>query len=169
MDSGKLIAGYYSTLNPSLYRQHDELSQKNLHKQYRVDGMPVTSGIVNKNNPLKYHFDTGNYKAVWSGMVTLKDGIDGGHLALPEFDLGIELKDSTFFMFDGQGILHGVTPIRRQRVDAMRYTIVYYSLAQMWKCETVTDELLRIRKLRTEREKLGAREEYIRGQQHKRG
>jgi len=161
MDAGKLIAQYYSDLNPSLYCYHDAMSEKNLNAQYRVDGMPFTSGIVNKNNPLKYHFDAGNYKAVWSGMITLKDGIEGGHLALPEFGLGIELKDSTFFMFDGQGILHGVTPIRRQRVDAMRYTIVYYSLKQMWKCETVTDELLRIRKRRTEREKFGAREEYI--------
>ena len=161
MGGGKLIAQRYSELNPSLYCYHNSLSKKNLSEEYRVEGMPFTSGIVNKNNPLKYHFDAGNYNAVWSGMVTLKNGIEGGHLALPEFDLGIELKDSTFFMFDGQGILHGVTPIKRQSVDAMRYTIVYYSLKQMWKCETVTDELLRIRKLRTRREKLGAREAYI--------
>tara|TARA_Y100000588_G_C14233890_1_gene916409 strand:- start:561 stop:1406 length:846 start_codon:yes stop_codon:yes gene_type:complete len=168
MGAGKLVSKYYSKLNPSLYCYHDSMSRKKLSAQYRVEGMPFTSGIVNKNNPLKYHFDAGNYESVWSGMVTLKSGISGGHIALPEFNIGVELKDRTFFMFDGQGILHGVTPIKRHHVDAMRYTVVYYSLKQMWKCETITDELIRIRKRRTEREKFGAREAYIEKEKSKR-
>ena len=164
MESGKLMAKYYQAYNPDLYAEHDDLSEQNLDRQYRIEGMPYTSGIVNKNNPLKYHFDTGNYKNVWSGMITLKDGIEGGHLALPEFGLGVELKDNTFFMFDGQGILHGVTPIKRKRPDATRYTIVYYSLSRMWQCQTIDDELIRIRKLRTERERLDHKQEVIRRQ-----
>lgn len=161
MNAGKAVAKAYAEHNPELFARHQKLSEENLSFEYRIDGMPFTSGIVNKNNPLKYHFDTGNYRDVWSGMITLKDGIKGGHLALPEFGLGVELADSTFFMFDGQGILHGVTPIERTRPDAKRFTIVYYSLRQMWKCETVTDELVRIRKRRTARERFGAREAYI--------
>jgi hypothetical protein len=39
----------------------------------------------------------------------------------------------------------------------------------MWKCETVTDELLKARERRTKLEKFGRREKYIEGQQRKRG
>ena len=35
--------------------------------------------------------------------------------------------------------------------DSYRYTIVYYSLEQMWKCETITDEIIRIRKKKKEK------------------
>jgi len=161
MESGEVAAKYYSEHNPDLFRYHTDLSKEKLEDDYQIDGMPFTSGIVNKNNPLKYHFDTGNYRSVWQALIALKDGIKGGHLAMPEFDLALELKDGTVSFFDGQGILHGVTPIRRMRPDATRYTVVYYSLLQMWTCEPVTDEVLRAREARSQREKFGRKEENI--------
>lgn len=55
-------------------------------------------------------------------------------------------------MFDGQGLLHGVTPIFKKTARAVRYSIVYYSMRQMWNCLPITDELIRIRKKKAERE-----------------
>ena len=128
------------------------LAEEKIPHEYRLHGTAFTSGIVNENNPLKYHYDAGNFRGVWSGMIVFKSGIEGGHLALPEFGLGVELCDRSLFLFDGQGILHGVTPIVRTRPDAKRYSIVYYSLQNMWSCRPLGEELDRIRQKRTERE-----------------
>lgn len=146
------VGEYYERLNPDLYSQHQQTTQEHVIGDYRIKESPFTSGIINKNNPLKYHFDTGNFADVWSGMLVFKRDIEGGYLSVPQYDIGFELKHNSLLMFDGQGLLHGVTPIKRMSKAAFRYSIVYYSLRQMWNCLPITDELLRIRKLRTERE-----------------
>lgn len=146
------VGEYYEQLNPDLYSKHQATTEQHVIGDYRIKESPFTSGIINKNNPLKYHFDTGNFEDVWSGMLVFKQDVEGGYLSVPQYDIGFELKHNSLLMFDGQGLLHGVTPIKRLSKAAFRYSIVYYSLRQMWNCLPITDELLRIRKLRTERE-----------------
>ena len=146
------VAEYYRSLNPDLYEKHQRTTDEHVVGDYRIKDSPFTSGIVNKNNPLKYHFDRGNFKDVWSCMLVFKNNVQGGYLSVPEYGLGFELKHNSLFMFDGQGLLHGVTPIVRRTPDAYRYSIVYYSMREMWNCLPVTDELIRIRNLKTERE-----------------
>lgn len=146
------VGEYYEQLNPDLYSQHQQTTEQHVIGDYRIKESPFTSGIINKNNPLKYHFDSGNFADVWSGMLVFKRDVEGGYLSVPQYDVGFELKHNSLLMFDGQGLLHGVTPIKRLSKAAFRYSIVYYSLRQMWNCLPITDELLRIKKLRTERE-----------------
>jgi hypothetical protein len=88
----------------------------------------------------------------WSGMLVFRDGVAGGMLALPEFDLAVALKHKGLFFFDGQGILHGVTPMQLLRPTAKRYSLVYYSMKGMWQCEPLGAEVARIRRLRVDRE-----------------
>lgn len=146
------IAGIYERRNPSLYGMHKAMTDTKAAR-FRLAGTPFTSGIVNENNPLKYHHDLGNYPCVWSGMVATKQGRQsGGHLALPEYGLGLEIASGSVTLFDGAGLWHGVTPIRLVDEGARRFTAVYYSMAGLWKCETPEQELARIRRLRTERE-----------------
>lgn len=146
------VGEYYERLNPDLYSKHQQTTEAHVIGDYRIKESPFTSGIINKNNPLKYHFDTGNFVDVWSGMLVFKGDVEGGYLSVPQYDIGFELKHNSLLMFDGQGLMHGVTPIKRLSKVAFRYSIVYYSLRQMWNCLPITDELLRIRKFRTERE-----------------
>lgn len=145
------VAKYYQEFAPALYAEHEQMTQKVL-SDWRIEESVFTSGIVNKNNPLPYHFDTGNFKNVWSNMLVFKHNVRGGYLAVPEYGLGFELRHNSLLMFDGQNILHGVTPIYQLTEDAYRYSIVYYSLQQMWKCLPPKEEMLRIRKIRSERE-----------------
>jgi len=147
------IQDFYFGGDPEIFEKHKALIDEKVKPEYRVNGTVFTSGIINKNNPLKYHFDTGNFNDVFSCMVVFKSGITGGFLSLPEYDIGIELKNNSLFMFDGQGILHGVTPIKRASPLSYRYSIVYYSLKRMWQCLEITEELVRMRKRKTEREK----------------
>lgn len=142
---------------PDVYQRHQEWTDESVKDDWKIEGAAFTSGIVNKNNPLKYHFDAGNIKDVKSCMIALKKNVGGGYLAIPEVGLMLEIADSTLSIFDGQSILHGVTPIKNYAADAYRYTTVYYTLQQMWKCEPLTEELARIRMVKTERERKRAR------------
>lgn len=141
----------YAEYAPARFKNHESLLEKVL-ETYRLPKMVFTSGIINKNNPLKYHFDSGNFEGVFSCMIGLKEGIAGGYLAFPEYDVMLEIADRTVSLFDGQEVLHGVTPIIKTRDDATRFTVVYYSLKQMWNCKPLDEELARIRKLKTMRE-----------------
>lgn len=150
---GRKISQIYLNRAPEVYAAHSQLTREKMLPQYAIPGTPFTSGIINKNNPLKYHFDTGNFKNVFSCMVAFKEDCEGGHLSLPEYNIGLEIADNSILLFDGQEILHGVTPFKLTSETGYRYTAVFYSLRGMWKYLTITDEIARIRKLKTEREK----------------
>jgi hypothetical protein len=108
---------------------------------------------VNKNNALNYHFDGGNFEGVMSCMVVLRKNLEGGFLSVPEIDARFLLEDRSYFLFDGQKLLHGVTPIKRLNRNAYRYSIVYYAIRNMMKCGTLKQELDHARKGRMEIEK----------------
>lgn len=150
----KNLTKYYEENFPEIYEKHNSIVEEKIKKEWKIDGSPFTSGIVNKDNPLKYHFDSGNFKGVLSNMVAFKRNMVGGNLIIPAYNIKLEIDDSTLCVFDGQSILHGVSPFEKkiETEEAYRYTIVYYSLEQMWKCETITDELIRIRKKKKETE-----------------
>lgn len=152
-DFAKELVGYYRDYFPEQYEYHNKLVEDKVMQDWKIGGSPFTSGIVNRNNQLKYHFDAGNFKGVLSNMVVFKKDVDGGHLVIPELDLALEVEDNTLTIFNGQEILHGVSTIEYKNPAAYRYSIVYYSLEQMWKCEPLGEEIKRIRKVKTEREK----------------
>lgn len=148
------IEKYYEKYNPDGYKNHKNLTDDKIQDIWKLNKESIfTSGIINKNNPLKYHFDSGNFNNVYSMMIVFKEGVEGGYLSCPEYGIGFELKNNSIIMFDGQSILHGVTPITYTTPQSHRFSIVYYSLKQMWKCLHMTDELARIRNRKTERER----------------
>jgi len=149
----KELVGYYKEYFPERYDFHNGLVEEKVMQDWTIGGSPFTSGIVNKNNQLNYHFDAGNFKGVLSNMVVFKKDVAGGYLVIPEFDIALEVADNTLSIFNGQEIMHGVSTIEYENEHAYRYSIVYYSLEQMWKCEPLDDEIARIRKIKTERER----------------
>lgn len=157
----KEIENFYKTYFPETYHIHEEMVEEKVLGEYKLGGTPFTSGIVNKNNQLKYHYDAGNFRGVLSNMIVFKKGTSGGHLCIPSLNVALEVADNSLTIFNGQDILHGVSEISYDQPDGYRYSIVYYSLEQMWKCETITDEVIRIRQLKTEKEKKRIDPEHI--------
>lgn len=150
---GVQISQLYSRFTPATYKEHKQIMASKVLDEWAIKKTPFTSGIINKNNPLKYHFDSGNFKNVYSCMAVFKRHIRGGYLAMPEYRVAVSLPHNSVFMFDGQSVLHGVTPITKTSPDAVRFSIVYYSLQQIWNCLPLSDEIARIRNLKTERER----------------
>lgn len=150
-DFAEPLTEVYAEWNPAFHDLHHQATQENVLPEYQLMGGVFTSGIVNKTTALGYHFDAGNVRDVWSNMVVLREFTKGGYLSVPEYDLGFELPDGAILLFDGQALLHGVTPIVKTRSTGYRYSVVYYSLRQMWNCLTIDEELARARKMATER------------------
>lgn len=152
----KQLEEHYRKYDPAMYEKHKGITDSKVKKSYRMEGESVfTSGIINKNNPLKYHFDSGNFNDVYSCMVVFKGGgVEGGYLSVPEYGVGFKLPNNSIFLFDGQGIAHGVTPIRFASDKSYRFSIVYYSLKRMWQCLEIDEELARVKKRKTDRERI---------------
>ncbi len=152
-DFAKVITKIYKRYCGEIYAEHANITKSKLLPEWTIKGTPFSSGIVNKNNALHYHYDSGNFKNVYSNMVAFKSNTKGGYLSLPEYDIGLEIATNSLLLFDGQRILHGVTPFKLLSENAYRYSIVYYSLQQMWKCEPLNEELARIKNVRTKLER----------------
>lgn len=158
METSKKLAEIYKKYLPEMYHKHmRKLKEKNsrgeeLLDEYILEQTPFTSGIVNKNNQLNYHYDAGNIKGVVSAMIVVKKDVAGGYLSLPEYDVAIELKNNSAIFFNGQNILHGVTPIAKASADAYRYSVVFYTLDKMWKCLGVEEELERTIRITEEKD-----------------
>jgi hypothetical protein len=150
---GEVISRLYKQHFPEVFKNHSDIVNEKISGDWKIKDTPFTSGIVNKNNPLKYHFDSGNIKGVLSNMVVFKKNSGGGFLSCPQYDIGFECADNTIILFDGQDILHGVTPIQNKASSSYRYSVVYYTLEQMWKCEPLSDEIKRARKKHFDKEK----------------
>lgn len=153
-DFAKELETLYSEVLPSAFFKHTEKARKRIPAEWKLgDQATFTSGNANRNNAVNYHFDTGNIKGVCSAMIVLRRDSSGGELILPEFDVGLYLEDGDVLYFDGQGILHGVTPIELPSKESYRISLVYYTLDQMWKCLTGEKEIERIKREKTERER----------------
>lgn len=150
---GERIAEIYKQYLPGVYTSHEQIANEKIKQEWKIRGTPFTSGIINKNNQLNYHFDSGNFNNVYSNMIVFKSNSSGGYLSIPEFGIGLQCGDNTLVMFDGQKIMHGVTPIKMFTSKAYRYSIVYYTLKSFWKCEELNDELALVRNRRMRQER----------------
>lgn len=148
----KVCEEYYNKIFPIQHEYNKKVCEEKILNEWKLEDTVFTSGIINKDSVLQYHFDIGHVSKALSAMLTLKKDVIGGDLSIPEIDTIINLKDNTLLIFDGQELLHGVTEMKKKSIKAYRITVVYYSLIQMWKCLTITDEVIRAREKRNKKE-----------------
>lgn len=118
---------------------------------WRLRDLPWTSGVINRTSALPYHRDSGNLKETWSAMLGARRDIEGGHLHLADYDVWLGIPHGSVCIFDGQSVLHGVSPIHPVSRRAIRYTIVAYAKAAIRNCcDNHQDEVLRAKKKATE-------------------
>lgn len=129
--------------------KHTEIVNKNIHRDWQMDGAPWTSGVINRTAALPYHRDSGNLIGSWSVMLAIRRGVAGGHLHLPEYDVLLGIPNNSVTFFDGQGTWHGVTPFEMERKDAYRFTLVWYSKTLCRSCGPKEQETERAQKAAT--------------------
>lgn len=78
VELGARAAELYAQACPEKYAAHLALTKEKVLPEYHIGGSPFTSGIINRDNALKYHFDAGNFKGVASAMVCFREEATGG-------------------------------------------------------------------------------------------
>lgn len=151
VELGNQVAAKYKAICPDEFARQ-ELLAREVRPEWRIPGTPFTSGIVNRNNSLRYHYDKGNIEDCMSCMIVFRKDCQGGMLSVPEFGAEFLLEDGAFFFFDGQKILHGVTPMYVGSFG-YRYSVVFYALKKMMECGTLEQELQRARTSKTRTQK----------------
>lgn len=136
---------------PNISQAHREWAS-GVHPHWRLGDTPWTSGIINANNPLKYHVDSGNWPAGWSAQFTWRGDTTGGLLVFPQLHLALDLGEGSLLLFNGGLWVHGVTPIKKLTPMATRYSLVLYARQGAVHCGTPQQEAQRIQQLRTQRE-----------------
>ena len=144
MDAASFLDEWYERHTPESYRLHRETVSQVL-PDWKIEDTVFTSGIANKNNQVDYHYDAGNFKDCRSIMIGFREKCRGGLLAVPQLNLLFEIGDNSIISFDGQSLIHGVTPMYISP-GGFRYTVVYYSLRKMWDCSPIDEELIAFRK-----------------------
>ena len=135
------LLGKYKQYGWEKYGEHCTTLFNEIDPEWRIDGTPFTQGIINGNFALPYHYDAKNFPGNWSCMAVLTNQSKGGSLVIPSLDLEIKLGDGTFLLFDGQAIMHGVTPIKLTHTTSYRYSVVYYSVIRMRGLGTQREEM----------------------------
>ncbi|HET9137522.1 MAG TPA: hypothetical protein VFO76_12880 [Candidatus Kapabacteria bacterium] len=144
----RLINSIYRDLLPDQHEINLSIVEESVEAEYVIKGTPFTTVNLNINHAIKYHRDTGNFKNVFSNVLILKDGVAGGFLVCPEFEIAFGQQDGALILFDGQNIIHGVTPIKMKHDKAYRCSCVFYALADMKNCYPYKLELERVKKWR---------------------
>ena len=152
MEFGKILNALYENHAPESAAEHDRQLAA-IGDEWKIPGTRFTSGIINKNNPLGYHYDRGNLLNVMSCMIVFRELCEGGFLSIPGLGGKWMLDDRSFVLFDGQTHLHGVTPIKSLNKNAYRISVVYYALRAMSGCGTQAEELSRARIDKSARER----------------
>ena len=112
------------------------LPQRKILPKYMIGTTVFTSGIVNKNNPIHYHYDTANMNGCLSCLLVIRNKMAGGLLVLPEYRAAIACQDEYLLIFNGRKILHGVSELMPipGAINPYRYSIVFYTMEGMTKC-----------------------------------
>lgn len=119
--------------------------------EYLLPGVPFATVNINVNHAIRYHYDTGNFKGSLSNVLILRGGVQGGELVFPEYRIALAQRDRFVGIFDGQGEVHGVMPIRAVGPNPYRASIVYYTLENLKHCYPYEQELARIKRVASER------------------
>ena len=145
------LARLYADALPDLAAR-DAAAAEAVLPDWRMEGTQWTSGVLNRNSALPYHYDRNNLEPVWSAMVVSRRAVRGGLLHVPELGVNFACKDGEVLFFPGWRYVHGVTPQTIVAPDGYRFTAVYYCVRGMKDCLPYEAELARGRADRTERE-----------------
>lgn len=144
---GKTLNKYFTK-----YYKLQKILLRKIKPQYRVHEV-FTSGIINKNHALEYHYDKANVPNTLSCMVVKRAGVIDGELVLPEYGIALECANDSLLIFNGQKILHGVVPFTEIYSDWYRFSVVFHTAEKMKLCLEPEEELIRAQKnLRNERD-----------------
>lgn len=142
------IAELYRKHLPGEYSRHLKMSVRDVLTEWLLPETPFSTVNFNLNHAIRYHRDRANQKGVMSNVIITRRNAEGGLLVLPEYRVALRQGDGALIIFDGQAVVHGVTPIRFGE-DGYRCSVVFYTLGGMKNCYPYAEEFERAKTDRT--------------------
>jgi hypothetical protein len=149
IETAQVMDKAFERAMPSYYKLAQGLLSLNkpdrhIYPRFMIPGTIYTTGIINLNNQLIYHYDRANMNGFLSVLLTLRGGMGGGYLVFPEYRMAVECKDGYILIFNGHKLLHGVSQLMPSKMAAnpYRYSIVCYTWRNMTKCYETQGEAL---------------------------
>lgn len=142
------VCKIYEEHLPEEYERHLAQTKETIVPDWVVPGTPFTTINFNVNHAIRHHRDAANQKGVWSNVIILRKKARGGLLVLPEYGVALTQSDGALIIFDGQKVMHGVTPIQME-ATGYRCSVVLYALDQFKNCYPYAQELEHIKNHRT--------------------
>lgn len=124
----------FRTFAPDVHQRTGEMVRRVIHDDWRIERTLWSSGIINNTAALPMHMDSGNIPGSWSAMLGCRHQMDAGFLYLADYDCYLTIPHGSITIFDGQSVVHGVTPMQPVGPDAVRYTLVTYAKTGMRGC-----------------------------------
>ena len=124
----------FRTFAPDVHERTGAAVRETIPNAWRMAGTLWTSGIINNTASLPYHRDSANVPHSWSSMLGVRKRMDGGFLHLADYDVYLAIPHGSISIFDGQSVIHGVTPMRPVGPNPYRYTCVTYAKSIMSRC-----------------------------------
>lgn len=129
------VAEYvFRTQAPDVHDRTARAVRDTIAPAWLIAGTPWSSGIINQTAALPYHRDRANIPKSWSAMLGCRSGVEGGLLHLADYGIYLAVEHGSISIFDGQSIVHGVTPLRMVKPHGYRYTCVTYAKSAMGVC-----------------------------------
>tara|TARA_R110002126_G_C10430917_1_gene498148 strand:+ start:1120 stop:1635 length:516 start_codon:yes stop_codon:yes gene_type:complete len=142
--ASKTLTPIYKKHRPTDYKEAMQHVAENIHPDWVSSSKtPFLTANINVNHAIRYHRDAGNIRNSYSNVLILKRDLVGGHLVLPEYNVVLSQNDRFLVLFNGQDLIHGVTPIKPDGPNPQRASLVWYTLGGMTHCQTPEDELTR--------------------------
>ena len=112
---------------PDQYQKQKKILEESCPKEFRFANL-FTSSISNYNIAAPYHIDKGNLIDCVNVIITKRRNSKGGCLNVPDFGLTIEQADNSMLVYPAWRSVHGVTPIRVQKRNGYRNSLIFYPL-----------------------------------------
>lgn len=138
----RAVNDIYRNANPGQWDADHRKIDVAVAPEWRISDTMWSSLNVNVNFAIKYHRDTANWHGTFSNVFIYRQGCSGGDLVLPELRIAMKQKSGACIFFHGGKLIHGVTPIRATSKNAVRASIVLYTMKEMKHCKTPEDEAL---------------------------
>ena len=140
----KFVDEQYKKLCPEYYNRQKNIAE-GTNQNYVIPDTSFTTVTVNKNFRTAVHKDAGDFSEGFGNLVVYREGDwGGGYFILPEYGVGIDLKNTDILFVDVHKY-HCNTGFTNFTDDCLRVSFVLYYREYMYKCKAPKDELLRVK------------------------
>ena len=112
-----------------------------LKKNFQISNTAFSTVTVNYNFQTALHTDSGDYKEGFGNLVVCQDGISGGEILFPQYNLRIYIETGDFLAMDVHE-WHCNNKITYLNDDAYRLSFVCYYREKISQCNEINENIL---------------------------